>query len=330
MKTIVFGGAGFVGLNIVENLLNRGEEVIIFDANPIPLVANEFFSNLPGKLVRTQGDVKIKSDIQSALKTNPGAIIYGAAVTAGLERDKNAPSHTLEVNLNGFLNVLEVAKDYNIKKIINLSSAGAYGEAAFGPGPLDEIITKADPKNIYSISKFASERIAQRLGKIWNMEIVNVRLSAVFGRWERQTSVRDTPSPQYQIMMKALSGNNVLLERPDARDWIYGPDVAEAVRLLRDKESFKYDLYNLSTGKPWSIEEWGLLLEKEFPGFKCRLVEEGEISNISSHTSNDRAILKINKLVDEIPFDAKFNLKESIKDYVAWIKAIDMSYFESK
>ena len=325
MATVVFGGAGFVGLNIVEALLDKGEEVVVFDASDVPPSALAAFGLLPGRLATVKGDICRFSNVASVLSGDVDTAIYGAAVTAGLERDRENPEQTINVNLGGYLNVLRASRDAGVRRVINLSSAGAYGEAAFGTEILEET-TAADPRTIYSITKYGSERIGDRMSEVWDLDVVSVRLSAVFGRWERQTSVRDTPSPQFQILQSALADLPAVLKRRDCRDWIYAPDVAKALILLRDAPSLKHRLYNVSTGSPWSVSDWGTEFAGHRPGFECRLAEDAEEATIDLHAPRDRKQMSIKRLQADTGFLPSFGMVESAADYDNWARKAGIDY----
>ncbi len=319
MSTLIFGGTGFVGLNLVEHLLAKGENVTIFDKGPMPDDAIEEFNKLPGSFDLFEGDVRDSDSIARAMRQGPKSLIYGAAITSGIERDISDPKSTIEVNLMGFLNVLECARTLDACRIINLSSSGAYGDAAFGNDILIEANTDPDPKTIYAVTKFASERIGERMGELWNLDIVSVRLSAVFGRWERQTNVRDTPSPLYQIASLILNGKNVKLSREDCRDWIYAPDIARAVRAIRDANRLRHPVYNISTGQYWSALHWGQAFAKYFSGIKCDLSVGQEKPNVETHTPKERKPLSIERLQQDTSFVPKYDLNSSVADYYSWL-----------
>lgn len=316
MTTVVFGGAGFVGLNIAEALLARGEPATVFDRDPPPPSAVAALARLPGKLTIVEGDVLDAPSVADAMKGARSAI-YGAAVTAGLERDRAAPEITLDVNLGGLMVALRAARDARCDRFINLSSAGAFGAAAFRHDVLTED-TPADPVSIYSITKFASERVTARMASVWGMGAVSVRLSGVFGRWERQTSVRDTPSPQHQVLQCALEGRPAILPRPDARDWIYAPDVASAVLALRDAPTLSHDLFHVSTGVRWSVADWTAALAKALPALEWRMAAPGEAPTVDYHAPEDRGMLSIERLVAQTGFKPAFGLEASAADYAAW------------
>ena len=319
MSTLIFGGTGFVGLNLVEHLLTKGEQVTIFDKGSMPDDAIEEFNKLPGSFELFEGDVRDLDSIAQAMRQSPKSLIYGAAITSGIERDISDPKSTIEVNLMGFLNVLECARGLDSCRIINLSSSGAYGDAAFGNNVLFEANTDPDPKTIYAVSKFASERIGTRMGELWKLDVVSVRLSAVFGRWERQTNVRDTPSPLYQIASLILKGENVKLSREDCRDWIYAPDIARAVRAVRDAHQLRHSVYNISNGQYWSALKWGQAFAKHFSGIKCDLSVGQEKPNVETHTPKERKPLSIERLQQDTSFVPKYDLDSSVADYYSWL-----------
>lgn len=317
MTTLVVGGGGFVGLNIVERLLADGRAVRILDMAPPPDAALRLLSDGPGHLDVIIGDVRDPSAITAAV-AGVEQVVYGAAITAGDARDRDAPGATLDVNLSAYLHMLDAARQAGVRRVLNLSSAGAFGAAAFaGEGWLTEHDPAPDPRNIYAITKFASERVTDRMAEIWDIDAISVRLSGVFGRWERRTSVRDTPSPQFQILEALQAGRPALVERLDYRDWIYGPDVARAVLALLDQPNLEHRLYHISTGERWSVLDWGQALAARIGGI-CRLATAEETPNILLHATTDRRPLAIDRLQAATGFTPCFKIDQSVEDLVLW------------
>jgi UDP-glucose 4-epimerase len=213
--------------------------------------------------------------------------------------------------------ILMAAQRLGVKRIINLSSAAAYGASAVRNVLLDEE-TPCDPTSLYAITKFASEKVAARLAGLWQQEIISVRLSAVFGPWERSNDVRDTPSPQAQILAAMQEGYEAVLSRPGVRDWIYAVDVAEAVTLLIEAAKPEYQLYNISTGVEWSALRWGQELAALHSGFVCRLTDAGEVATVDLHSPADRAPLSASRMADEFGWRARFGCKDSVADLSRW------------
>ena len=317
MKTLVFGGAGFVGLNIAERLLSEGKAVVLFDRLPLPDAAITAFAALPGSLEVIQGDVTDMGAVTCALTCEIDAVVLGSAVTADAARETRDPETILQINLSALAPILRAARDAGVRRIVNLSSAAAYGHAAMGVALVDEDVAP-QPTGLYGITKFASEMIGGRMADLWALDFVSLRLSAVFGPWERATGVRDTTSPQFQITEAARLGKPALPARPGVRDWVYAPDVARAVHAVLRANSLKHRVYNVSAPESWSALDWGRQLAARRSGFECRLAREGETPTIDLHSPVDRGALSVARLRDELGWEAGFGLADSVAHLDAW------------
>lgn len=317
MKILVFGGTGFVGLNIAAALLARGHAVTLFDRAGLPPAAAKDFAPHLDLLSVIQGDIRDRQAVEQVIAAGYDTIILGAAITAGPEREATDPESILGVNLLAQTPVLIAARRFGVKRVINLSSGSAYGTSAFGHAVLDEE-TACDPVSLYAITKAAFEKVAARLAALWQYDIISVRLSAVFGPWERSNDVRDTPSPQAQILAALEAGSEAVLARPGVRDWIYAVDVAEAVSVLVEAERPQHQLYNISTGAEWPALQWGQQLATLHPGLICRLAEVGEVATIDLHSPADRAPLSVSRLRDEFGWQARFGCIDSVAALSAW------------
>ena len=255
MRVVIFGGAGFVGLNIVEALLRAGNHVTAFDINPIPPAALAFFESLPGQLLAVEGDIRDAGIARAAIGAGTDAVILGAAVTAGSAREAAEPTRIMAVNLGALVPLLERAREVGVQRIVNLSSVAAYGQATRDKSMLEEQ-DATWPVSLYAISKLASEQILARLAALWRLDACSLRLSTVFGPWEHDTGNRDSLSPPLQVMRAAFNGAPALLPRDSRRDWIYAPDVAAGViATLQAKEVNR--VYNLTGTTMWSLLDWG-------------------------------------------------------------------------
>ncbi|AMJ63781.1 NAD-dependent epimerase/dehydratase family protein [Bosea sp. PAMC 26642] len=320
MRVLIFGGVGFVGLNIAERFLRAGDEVVLFDRAPLPETARAAFSGLSGALTAIVADVTDAAAVTEAIVPGVDVVVMGAAITAGSARDAADPEAILRVNLLAQVPILRAAAASGVRRVINLSSAAAYGAAGEREPELTEE-TPGDPAGLYAITKWASERVGNRLGGLWGLDVVSLRLSGVFGPWERATGVRDTLSPHCQILAAAVAGEAAILPRPGLRDWIYAPDVADAVHVIAGAPTLRERLYNISTGLRFSALDWGIALAKEFPGFLCRLAEAGEEATIDLHGPGDRAPLAVTRMADEFGWQAATSGAESAAHLAAWWRA---------
>jgi UDP-glucose 4-epimerase len=317
MNILLVGGTGFVGLNIAEALLARGHAVTLFDRAAPPPVAQQALAVHGDRLKIVPGDVLDREATTDLIATGFDAIVLGAAITADAARDAADPESILQVNLLAQTPILMAARSSGVRRVINLSSASAYGATAFRHALLDEELP-CDPVSLYAITKFASERVAARLAELWQSDIVSVRLSGVFGPWERATGVRDTLSPQMQIWAAQQQRKEAILPRPGMRDWIYAPDVADAVAVLIEAAKPRHRLYNISTGQSWSALQWGEHLAQLDPGFVCRIATNGETPTVDLHSDADRAPLSVARLENEFGWRARFGCADSAEHFNTW------------
>jgi UDP-glucose 4-epimerase len=263
-----------------------------------------------------QGDIADAKGIDSLIAGGCDAIVLGAAVTAGDDLERASTARVLEINVMAQIPILLAAIRHGVRRVVNLSSASAYGAAGARVEILDED-TPCDPVSFYAISKFTSERSVARHAELFGGDFLSVRLSAVFGPWERPGSVRDTPSLQYQILAAFARGVAAIMPEPGMRDWIYAPDAAEAVVLLIEAERPRHRLYNISCGASWPALQWGEALAALHPGLQCRLAAPGEKTVIKLH-GPARAPLSVARMADEFGWRARFGCAESAAAMSAW------------
>ncbi|KJC48445.1 short-chain dehydrogenase [Bradyrhizobium sp. LTSP849] len=317
MKIIIFGGTGFVGLNLAEVMLARGHEVTLYDRAPLPPTAQCSLADYKARLKVVQGDINDMEGIDALIAEGVDAIVLGAAVTAGDNLERASTARVLEVNVMAQIPILHAAIRHGVRRVVNLSSASAYGAAGARFEILDEE-TPCDPVSFYAISKFTSERSVARHAELFGGDFLSVRLSALFGPWERPSSVRDTPSLQFQILAAFARGEVAIVPEAGMRDWIYAPDAAEAVAVLIEAERPRHRLYNISRGGLWPALQWGEAFAALNPGLLCRLVAPGEKTVIKLHGPY-RAPLSVSRMADEFGWRARSGCAESAAAMSAWL-----------
>lgn len=235
MSVLVTGGAGFVGLNLIEQLLERGEDVVAFGPAPLPDAATAAMAHLPGRLSTVLGDVRRGADLDAALREHAvDRVVHGAAVTAGLEREKNAAADIFTVNLLGAVKVMEAGLRHGVRQVVQLGTGSVFGAAGQVEGMLDET-SAVLPETLYGISKFAAERTGVRYRKTRGLNLTVLRLGTVFGRWEYDTGVRDTLSLPLQLSGIAEAGGQAVVHSLAADDWVYSVDVARGILAVLDR-----------------------------------------------------------------------------------------------
>ena len=144
-------------------------------------------------------------------------------------------------------------------------------------------------------------------------------MSAIFGRWEYETGVRDTLSAPMQATLLALKGEPALIDRKEERDWTYSRDVARALYKLANHENVNSSLYNISSGKTWSVFDWCAVLKMSYPDFNYRLCEFGEVPNIDLFGTRDRIKMSPDRFLCDIEYTLSANLNEIFEDFKMWL-----------
>lgn len=322
MSIFIAGGCGFIGLNLAEAWLTKGEHVILFDRNPIPSVAARAFSKLPGKYDAVKGDIRSKKSLNNTINMSEISLFYyGAAVTSNAQRELTNPRKILEINLIGLINALEVAHESRIKRVINISSGSAYGPIRLSvesKEPMREELTSSDPDTLYGITKFTSERIVRRYAELANLDAVSVRLAAIYGPWEIDSGSRDTLSPLMQVALIAKTGGKAILPRLDHQDWTYSRDVAKALIALGEARALHHDLYHITCRRQWAVADWCAALKKSFAKFEYEIATDS--SNVDFHVATDRRPMSGDRLAKDIKHILPDDLDLAHTDYCTWIR----------
>ena len=322
MAHLIVGGCGFVGLNIAEALLRRGDRAVLFDANPLNPVAQAAFEDLPGSFEIIAGDVREPASVAAAFAGRDiDGVYYGAAMTSGPAREREDPAQILQVNLLGLVNVIKAASDAGgVNRIINIGSGSAYGRHRLeGDGAIDEAATPSDPESLYAISKLATEAVSRRLAELLVIDVRSVRLAAVYGPWEIDSGARDTLSPLMQAALVAMADGLAVLPRHDAQDWVYSRDVATALLALMAAPDPGHDLYHIASATPCGVMDWCAALSKQYSAFQYRLTGDGEAANINLHGAYDRRSLSGARLAADIGYSLPNDPEAAFVDFLDWM-----------
>lgn len=323
MTILITGATGFVGLHVATQLLARGDSVVLNDLGALPPLAEAALAAWRSRYRFVQGDILDALCVDSLFsQSHIDRVVHCAAITAGPRREAEAPASIINVNLNGLVGVLEAARRHSVRRFIYVGSGAAYGESLYRMGRLTEE-TPSVPGTMYSITKHAAERLALRLGELWNVDVRCVRLGTVIGPWERDTGARDNYGTHTQLAGYAVRGETAILtQREIRRDWVYAKDVAGALLALLDTEQPSHRLYNVSSGVEWTapIARWCEALRARFPGFDYRIAGPGDEPNIW-YTDKDRGIMETGRLEYDLGYAPRYQMDAAYTDFLDWIAA---------
>lgn len=319
MTVLITGGSGFVGINIIEKILDAGMDVVNYSLTPVPTEAEILFHRKAGQYFYIEGDIlNGDSFIQTLNQYNIKSLIHAAAITPDIEHEMKSFSEISSINYNGTLSVLEAAKKVGVEKFFYISSCTVYGETGYIDPLLDEKKSIPLPVNLYEITKYAGERLALRYKTLYDLPVTVCRLGYVFGAWEHYTGLRQTLSVPFQVTKAAYEKTTIHLPRPGVRDWIYSKDVAAAIYHLIQVKELKEDIYNIGSGQVWSIVDWCELLKRKFPDFHYQLQEDSKLWNVDYFGERDIQQLAIDRLKAE-GYTPQYSLNEAFGNYMEWL-----------
>jgi nucleoside-diphosphate-sugar epimerase len=319
MRVLLTGGAGFVGLNVAERLLACGATVVCFGPMPPVAVALGRFRTLPGRFIVEAGDVRDVGRLEAVIRYHGVThVVHAAAITAGPDRETWQAAAIAEVNLVGTLNVLQIARLTGVTRVLVLGSGAVFGAAGIGPLCLrgDEVLPR--PESLYAITKHAAERAAVRFRQMHGLDAVVARLGVVFGPWEHDTGVRDTPSPPFLLKRIAQAGETARVGSAVPDDWIHAADAAAAIIRLLQAQSLRYALYHVASGRRWSLATWCEQLQSRYPAFNYELNVDPATANVGGGAIAARAPMDVMRIRDDTGFAAAHDEVSAFAAYQAW------------
>lgn len=237
MKILVTGGAGFIGSHVVDAYVEDGHDVVIIDNLSTGKRENV---NPRAKFYKT--DI-CDPDVANIFSIERPEVLNHHAAQMDIRKSVADPHFDLRVNVGGFINLLEAAKDIGLRKVILASSGGAiYGEQETFPAAEDHPTRPISP---YGLNKLASEQYLHYYESVYGVSWVALRYANVYG--PRQNSLGEAGVVAI-FTANMLSGRKSTIngDGRQTRDYVYVADVVEANRLALREQAAR--VYNVGTG----------------------------------------------------------------------------------
>ncbi|MFH0949080.1 MAG: SDR family NAD(P)-dependent oxidoreductase, partial [Candidatus Aenigmatarchaeota archaeon] len=232
MKILVTGGAGFIGSNLVRALVRADYDVIALDNFSLGTEKN--LHNIKNNLRTVKGNI-LDSDLLLDLTKNVDIIFNQAAASSSPMFKKNL-KEALSVNIDGFVNILNAAKENNVRRVIYASTSSVYGNA--NP-PLREDM-KIEPVNFYASSKLMNEHLAALYSIEYGLETVGFRYMSVYGPNEESKGIFANLVTQFLWAMQKNEQPVIYGDGSQSRDFTYVKDVVEANILAMESKKKLY------------------------------------------------------------------------------------------
>ena len=315
MQILITGAAGFIGFGISKYLLKSSNVRII----GIDSLNNYYSKKLKKDRLKELSQHKKfsffhinilnKKKLEQIFKTKKIDLIINLAAQAGVRYSLRKPSEFVDNNVQGFFNLINIAKKYRIKKIIYASSSSIYGDSK--KFPLNET-QNLMPKNIYALSKKINEEMAEIFSKQYDISFIGLRFFTVYGEWGRPDMfLIKYLTSSYNYKTKFYLNNF----GKHTRDFTYILDACKIIsKLIFSKKKLKHEIFNVCSNKPKKLNDIikiiNSLTQKKPKLFKRKL-QKADV--VKTHGSNR----KIKNFIGKQNFTS-INL--GLKNTVEWFK----------
>ncbi|WP_299554744.1 SDR family oxidoreductase [Seonamhaeicola sp.] len=314
-QVLVTGGAGFIGSNLCETLLDNNIDVICLDnfstgkrENITPFVDLKNF-----KLI--EGDIRNLNDCKKACE-NADYVLHQAAL-GSVPRSINDPITTNDVNVSGFLNMLIASRDAGVNRFVYAASSSTYGDHEALP-KVEDVIGK--PLSPYAITKYVNELYADIFHSTYGLDSIGLRYFNVFGR-------RQDPDGAYAAVIPKFVQQLIKRESPVingdgsySRDFTYIDNVVQMNinALTTQNEKALNTVYNVAYGERTTLKQLAALLKENLSKF------DPQIGNIEIKHRDKRvgdiphSLASIDKAKKLLDYNPKFDISKGLSEAVDW------------
>jgi nucleoside-diphosphate-sugar epimerase len=247
-QVLVTGGAGFIGSNLVEQLVKEGARVRVLDNFTRGIQAN--LTNVRDEVEVVEGNLLDADALDKAVRDTE--VIFHQAAVVSVPYSVQNPTHTTEVNVAGTLNLLIAARDAGARRLVFASSCSVYGANLRLP---KRETFRAKPISPYAASKLTGEMYCSVFNSLWDIETVSLRYFNVFGPRQPANSEYASVIPLFITMMLQGEQPTIFGDGYQRRDFTYVDNVVSANILSATAPKAAGKVFNVGCGQPLDINE---------------------------------------------------------------------------
>jgi len=314
-KILVTGGAGFIGSNLIEELLKKGNKVICLDnfATGKRENLNAFQNNSDFKLI--EGDIRNLDDCHKG--THGVDYVLHQAALGSVPRSINDPITSNDVNVSGFLNMLVASRDANVKRFVYAASSSTYGDSESMP-KVEEVIGK--PLSPYAVTKYVNELYADVFSKTYGLETIGLRYFNVFGRKQDPNGAYAAVIPKF--VSQLMNGISPVINGDGnfSRDFTYIDNVIQAnlLSLVSTDENAINTVYNVAFGDRNTLNDLMLYLKTYLSEFDSNIADIAIIYGPNRAGDIPHSHASIKKAKNNLKYNPQFSLQQGLKEAVQW------------
>lgn len=313
MKILITGGAGFIGSSLADSLLNEGNDIVVVDN------FNDYYAyeikeaNVKHNLDNPHYhlykiDLTDKNALKNVFAENNFDTVVHLAGRAGVRPSIERPEDYVESNILATIHILELMKDFNVKKLVFASSSSVYGNCK--AQIFSEDLKVTEPISQYAATKSACEQFCYTYHKLYNMNIVCLRFFTVYGPRQRP----DLAIHKFTNLISKHQPIPVFGDGTTKRDYTYIDDIISGVEAAIAYNKTPYEIINLGGGEPVSLSQMIKTIETTL-GEKAIIdrkpMQKGDV---------DKTVSDISKAQRLLGYNPQTRFSDGIAKFIKWWK----------
>ena len=314
---LVTGGAGFIGSNLCEALLQDGHRVTCLDNFATGHIENimPLFGQFPHTFRLIVGDIRNMDDCRKAVE-GADYVLHEAAL-GSVPRSIKDPATTNAVNIGGFLNMLIAARDAGVRRFIFAASSSTYGDSTELPKVEDHI---GKPLSPYAITKYVDELYADVFARTYNIEYIGLRYFNVFGRRQDPDGAYAAVIPLFVKQFMAHRTPNINGDGEYSRDFTYIDNVIlmNRLALATTNPQALNQIYNTAFGERTTLNQLAAYLRTFLAEY-----DPGIADIVPTHGPNrlgdiPHSLASVDKARRLLGYEPQFSMYDGLKEACRW------------
>lgn len=314
-KILITGGAGFIGSNLCDHFISKGDHVTVLDnfATGFRHNIEHLFSHPHFTLI--EGDIR---DVETCHQACEGQdyVLHQAAL-GSVPRSINDPITSNEVNVSGFLNMLVAARDAKVKRFIYAASSSTYGDSEALP-KVEEVIGR--PLSPYAITKYVNELYADVFSKTYGIETIGLRYFNVFGRRQNPDGAYAAVIPKFVIQLMNHESPVINGAGDYSRDFTYIDNVLQMNEraMLTDNPEAVNTVYNTAVGDRTTLNLLVQYLKEYLSAFDAEINRVDVIHGPRRIGDIPHSLASVAKAKKRLGYEPSHDIKAGLKEAVTW------------
>ena len=312
---LITGGAGFIGSNLCEYFLAKGNKVICLDNFATGHRHNLKVCLDHPEFSLIEGDIRNFEDCRKAM-TAVDYVLHQAAL-GSVPRSINDPVTTNDVNVSGFLNVLQAATQAKVKRFIYAASSSTYGDSV-GLPKVEEVIGK--PLSPYAITKYVNELYAEIFSKTYGIETIGLRYFNVFGRKQDPNGAYAAVIPKFVMQLMHHESITINGDGNYSRDFTYIDNVIQMneLAMATDLANAVNTVYNTAFGDRNTLNDLVHYLKEYLSHYDPEIADVKVIHGSKRAGDIPHSLASIDKAKEFLGYHPEYSLQQGLKIAVDW------------